>query len=327
LPPKDRDVAMVFQNYALYPHMSAYDNMGFALKMRGLQKAEIDRRVRDAARTLGLTDVLSKKPRTLSGGQRQRVAMGRAIVREPQAFLMDEPLSNLDAKLRVEMRAEISRIQRDLSVTTIYVTHDQVEAMTMGDRVAVMRGGVLQQVAAPQELYDRPANLFVAEFIGSPAMNLVRAELVRGKRGPEVRFGTARLSVPETVYAGRLGLRSHEGRPVVLGIRPEDLEDAALARDGPRDVLPVEVDIREDMGSEVFVHFAVDAEPVQTPEVLEAMEEADVAGAVRERMRRGVPFIARLERATAAREGERLDLAVDTARLHFFDPETGSGIY
>jgi multiple sugar transport system ATP-binding protein len=322
LPPKDRDVAMVFQNYALYPHMSAYDNMAFALKMRGVAKAEIERRVTRAAKTLGLSEVLKKKPRTLSGGQRQRVAMGRAIVREPQAFLMDEPLSNLDAKLRVEMRAEIARIQRDLEVTTIYVTHDQVEAMTMGDRVCVLRGGFLQQVASPQELYDRPANLFVAEFIGSPAMNLVRAELT----GEAVRFGKTTLAVPPAVLSARSGLAAYEGKEVVLGIRPEDIGDAAFARNGHAR-LTVEVDIREDMGSEVFAHFAVDAQPVETQEVLEAMEEEDVPEVVRERMRRGVPFIARLERGTAAREGARLELAVDTQRLHFFDPETGLGIY
>jgi multiple sugar transport system ATP-binding protein len=322
LPPKDRDVAMVFQNYALYPHMSAYDNMGFALKMRGVAKAEIERRVTGAARTLGLSEVLKKKPRTLSGGQRQRVAMGRAIVREPRAFLMDEPLSNLDAKLRVEMRAEIARIQRDLGVTTIYVTHDQVEAMTMGDRVCVLRGGFLQQVASPQELYDRPTNLFVAEFIGSPAMNLVRADLA----GEQVRFGSHTLTVPPAALSDRPGLGAYEGKKVVLGIRPEDLEDAALAQDaGGR--LAVEVDIREDMGFEVFAHFAVDAEPVETREVLEAMEEQDVPEAVRERMRRGVPFVARLGRGTRARERDRLELAVDTDRLHFFDPETGLGIY
>jgi multiple sugar transport system ATP-binding protein len=322
LPPKDRDVAMVFQNYALYPHMSAYDNMAFALKMRGVAKAEIERRVTRAAKTLGLSEVLKKKPRTLSGGQRQRVAMGRAIVREPQAFLMDEPLSNLDAKLRVEMRAEIARIQRDLGVTTIYVTHDQVEAMTMGDRVCVLRAGFLQQVGSPQELYDRPANLFVAEFIGSPAMNLVRADL----DGGQVRFGSHSLTVPAATISARLGLRAYEGKKVVVGIRPEDFEDAALARN--RDArLTVEVDIREDMGFEVFAHFAVDADPVETQEVLEAMEEEDVSEAVRERLRRGLPFIARLGRDTTAKEGAALELAVDTARLHFFDPQTGLGIY
>jgi multiple sugar transport system ATP-binding protein len=327
LPPKDRDVAMVFQNYALYPHMSAYDNMAFALKMRGLDKAEIERRVTSAAGTLGLSEVLKKKPRTLSGGQRQRVAMGRAIVREPQAFLMDEPLSNLDAKLRVEMRAEIQRIQRDLRVTTIYVTHDQVEAMTMGDRVCVLRGGFLQQAASPQELYERPANLFVAEFIGSPAMNLVQAELAAANGKVEARFRSGSLAVPKSVTDARPGLAAFAGKRVVLGIRPEDLDDAALARFEASAVLPVQVDIREDMGAEVYAHFRVDADPVETEEVLEAMEEEDVAGAVRERMRGGVPFIARLERGTRAREGDRLEVAVDTRRLHFFDPETGTGIY
>jgi multiple sugar transport system ATP-binding protein len=327
LPPKDRDVAMVFQNYALYPHMSAYDNMAFALKIRRVDKSEVTRRVKSAAQTLGLSEVLKKKPRTLSGGQRQRVAMGRAIVREPKAFLMDEPLSNLDAKLRVEMRAEIQRIQRDLDVTTIYVTHDQVEAMTMGDRVCVLRGGLLQQAASPQELYERPTNLFVAEFIGSPAMNLVQAELVRMNGRVEVRFGSIRLEVPSAVHGARPALAGYAGKQVVLGIRPEDLDDASLARFGTSGVISVTVDIREDMGAEVFAHFRVDAEAVESEEVLEAMEEEDVPGAVRERMRGGVPFIARLERDTRAREGDRLDVAVDTNRLHFFDSETGAAIY
>ena len=327
LPPKDRDVAMVFQNYALYPHMSAYDNMAFALKMRGVEKSEIERRVTSAAETLGLAEVLKKRPRTLSGGQRQRVAMGRAIVREPQAFLMDEPLSNLDAKLRVEMRAEIQRIQRDLRVTTIYVTHDQVEAMTMGDRVCVLRGGVLQQSASPQELYERPANLFVAEFIGSPAMNLVQAELATENGRAEARFRSGSLTVPEAVRRARPGLGAYAGRRLIVGIRPEDIEDAALARSDDGDVIAVQVDIREDMGAEVYAHFRLDADPVESEEVLEAMEEEDVPGAVRERMRGGVPFVARLERSTRAREGDRLDVAVDTGRLHFFDPETGAAIY
>ena len=307
LPPKDRDVAMVFQNYALYPHMSAYDNMAFALKMRGVEKAEIERRVTGAARMLGLSEVLKKKPRTLSGGQRQRVAMGRAIVREPQAFLMDEPLSNLDAKLRVEMRAEIARIQRDLGVTTIYVTHDQVEAMTMGDRVCVLRGGFLQQVASPQELYDRPANLFVAEFIGSPAMNLVRAELAGG----EVRFGDRVLPVPDGVRSARPSLAAYVGKQVVLGIRPEDIEDVELARNsGGR--LTVEIDIREDMGSEVFAHFAIDAEPVETQEVLEAMEEEDVA---RGRARADAPRRA-LHREARARDRGQGEGAARARRRH-----------
>ena len=329
LPPKDRDIAMVFQNYALYPHMSAYRNMGFALKMRGLPREEIDRRVRDAARVLGLTDSLQKKPRTLSGGQRQRVAMGRAIVRNPQAFLMDEPLSNLDAKLRVEMRAEIARIQRDLGVTTVYVTHDQVEAMTMGDRVAVMRNGLLQQADAPQVLYDRPRNLFVAEFIGSPAMNLVLADVERADGGLWARFGSHRLRLSERLLERRPALARLEGRRVVLGIRPEDIEDAALVRERSDDRrLGVVCDIREDMGSEVYVHFAVDGEPVVTEEVVEAMtidrpedEESRIAA---ERARGGgVSFVARLDRTTQAREGRPLELAVEVERLHVFDPDTG----
>src|SRR5438309_4600554 len=264
LPPKDRDMAMVFQNYALYPHMNAYDNMAFGLKMRGIGKGEIDRRVQHAAKLLGLADVLKKRPRTLSGGQRQRVAMGRAIVREPQAFLMDEPLSNLDAKLRVQMRAEIARIQRDLAVTTIYVTHDQSEAMTLGDRVCVMRDGVLQQVDSPQRLYDWPVNLFVAEFIGSPAMNLVEAELSEADGGLVASFGPHRLRLGEPVLAERPALRRYSGRQVALGIRPEDMEDAAVAGSAPEGSrLKINVDIREDMGSEVYLHFGLDAPRVR----------------------------------------------------------------
>jgi multiple sugar transport system ATP-binding protein len=322
LPPKDRDIAMVFQNYALYPHMSAYDNMAFALKLRRVAKPEVERRVSGSARILGLLDSLRKKPRTLSGGQRQRVAMGRAIVREPRAFLMDEPLSNLDAKLRVEMRAEISRIQRDLAVTTVYVTHDQVEAMTMGDRVAVLRGGELQQVDVPQVLYERPANLFVAEFIGSPAMNLVQADVVRNG-GLAARFGEHELRLPERV-AERVG--SYAGRRVVLGIRPEDLEDASLAAPGEGRALDVVTDIREDMGSEVYIHFGLQAEPVQSREVVEALEEEAVEAIADLARRRGVPFVARLGRASPAREGEPIRLAVDVERLHFFDAETGVAI-
>ncbi len=332
LPPKERDIAMVFQNYALYPHMNAHRNMGFALKMKGIPRDEIDRRVREAARILGLTDSLEKKPRTLSGGQRQRVAMGRAIVRQPQAFLMDEPLSNLDAKLRVEMRAEISRIQRDLGVTTVYVTHDQVEALTMGDRVAVMRNGVLQQVDKPQVLYERPRNLFVAEFIGSPAMNLVAAELARSDGDVWVRFGEHRLRLDPPTLDARPALADYEGREVVVGIRPEDMEDAAVLREThPDRRMSVVCDIREDMGSEVYAHFNVAAKAVTTEEVVEALvvedledEEARLAA---ERARgAGVPFVARLERQTQARERRPLELEVDVTRLHFFDPETGLGV-
>ena len=314
--PKERDIAMVFQNYALYPHMTVFDNMAFGLRQRRLPKEEIERRVNDAARTLGLDETLRRKPRTLSGGQRQRVAMGRAIVREPQAFLMDEPLSNLDAKLRVEMRAEILRLQRDLAVTTIYVTHDQTEAMTMGDRVVVMRKGVLQQVDEPQRLYERPANLFVAEFIGSPAMNLVEADLERDGDGLVARFGEHRLRV-------------RRGRPgrAILGFRPEDLEDAALAGGAAAGAsLGVVPDIREDMGSEVYVHFGLGVPPVRRTEVAEAKEPEEPAQA-REAARGESPFVARLGRGTGAREGEPLELAVDVERLYVFDVDSGEGVY
>ncbi|RDI74135.1 ABC-type sugar transport system ATPase component [Gaiella occulta] len=317
LPPKNRDVAMVFQNYALYPHMSVFDNMGFALKMRGFERGEIARRVNDAAKALGLVEVLRKRPRTLSGGQRQRVAMGRAIVREPQAFLMDEPLSNLDAKLRVQMRAEIARIQRSLGTTTIYVTHDQSEAMTLGDRVAVMRRGELQQLDPPQRLYEEPVNLFVAEFIGSPAMNLVEAVLAWENGAARVRFGEHELPLDAETLTRRPGLASYDGRRLALGIRPEDLGDAALEGVPEDRRIPVTIDLREDMGAEVFLHFGVDATAVETEDVKEAQED-DVA--------QGLRFIARVARESRAREGERIDLSIDTRRLRFFDLETGQAI-
>ena len=327
LQPKDRDIAMVFQNYALYPHMSAFKNMAFGLKMRKIPRPQIDSRVKDAAQVLGLDQVLPKKPRTLSGGQRQRVAMGRALVREPQAFLMDEPLSNLDAKLRVEMRAEIARLQRELQVTTIYVTHDQTEAMTLGDRVAVMRDGLLQQVDVPQTLYNEPANLFVAEFIGSPAMNLVDAEVVRANGRLEARFGEHRLAIDDDVLARRPRLAAYEARHVALGIRPEDLDDAGARQDLEGRRLRVVVDVREDMGSEVFVHFGVGAPPIRTKAVAGAVgEEALEAMHARSR-RHGSLFVARLDQGTPAREGEPIDLAVKTKRLHFFDPVTGASIF
>jgi multiple sugar transport system ATP-binding protein len=318
---------MIFQNYALYPHMSAFDNMSFGLKLRGVRKERRRERVRSAARTLGLAEVLPKKPRTLSGGQRQRVAMGRAIVREPRAFLMDEPLSNLDAKLRVEMRAEIARLQRELGVTTIYVTHDQVEAMTLGDRVALLREGVLQQVAKPQELYDRPRNLFVAEFIGSPAMNLIGADLARSDGGIVASFGDSSLRVGERVLQSRPALRQFEGKRVILGVRPEDIEDADLsggAPDGQR--LSAVVDIREDMGSEVFVHFNIGGKAVLGEDVKAAVgeEAAEVAQTAQEK---GSVWVARVDRDTKAEEQKRVDLLVDTSRLHFFDVETGDAIY
>jgi multiple sugar transport system ATP-binding protein len=317
--PKQRDIAMVFQNYALYPHMDVYENMAFGLRRRRVAKQEIDRRVRETAATLGLSDALQKKPRTLSGGQRQRVAMGRAIVREPQAFLMDEPLSNLDAKLRVEMRAEILRIQRDLGVTTIYVTHDQTEAMTMGDRVAVMRRGVLQQVDRPQRIYDRPANLFVAEFIGSPAMNLIDAEIGRDAEGLVASFGEHRLRLGRSVAA-------QPGR-AIIGIRPEDFEDARLVASAPPDTtLEVVPEIREDMGAEVYVHFGLGVPPVRRVEVAEAQTTDD--GPVQPpAARHRSPFVARIARVTQAAERSPLTLAVNVDRIYVFDAETGEGRY
>ena len=324
LPPKDRDIAMIFQNYALYPHMSAFDNMAFGLKLRGMKKERRGERVNGAASTLGLAEVLPKKPRTLSGGQRQRVAMGRAIVREPRAFLMDEPLSNLDAKLRVEMRAEIARLQRELNVTTVYVTHDQVEAMTLGDRVAIMRDGVLQQVAKPQELYDRPRNLFVAEFIGSPAMNLIGVDLALSNGNVVAKFGDNTLEVDERVLLKRPGLVAFEGKRIILGVRPEDLEDAAFSGEVPAGrLLSAQVDIREDMGSEVYIHFGIAGKAVRGEDVRAAVGEdaAEVAEA------KGNVWVARVDRDTTVQEQGKVELVVDTTRLHFFDPETGDAIY
>ena len=337
VPPKERDIAMVFQNYALYPHMSVYDNMAFGLKLRKLSKEEIDRRVREAAEILGLVEFLQRKPKALSGGQRQRVAMGRAIVREPQAFLMDEPLSNLDAKLRVQMRAEVSKLQDDLGTTTIYVTHDQIEAMTMGDRVAVIKKGVLQQIDAPQTLYDRPENLFVAGFIGSPAMNMVEADLTREDGGLFVGFGSSRLRVDDAVVAERPGVRAYEGKRVILGIRPENMEDAQVMPSIPEDRrMKVDVVLREALGAEVLIHFAVDAPPVLTEDTKELvgaqagpMAQTNVAVEELERAAEigTSTFVARLDPRTRAIERETLELAVDTARLHVFDPETGLGVY
>ena len=328
LPPKNRDIAMIFQNYALYPHMSAFKNMAFGLKLRKVPRPEISARVGDAARVLGLEGVLPKRPRTLSGGQRQRVAMGRAIVREPQAFLMDEPLSNLDAKLRVEMRAEIARLQRDLRVTTIYVTHDQVEAITLGDRVAVMRDGVLQQIDSPQHLYNRPVNLFVAEFIGSPAMNLVGADLAKENGHMVARFGEHELTIDEPALKARPTLVDFTGRRIILGIRPEDLEDAAISGGAPEGRrIQATVDIREDMGSELFMHFGVGARPVVGEDVKAALGEDSLEATSQSATREGGLFVARVGRGSKAEEGGRIDLVVDAGRLHFFDPETSDAIY
>ena len=326
--PPDRDIAMVFQTYALYPHMTVYENMAFGLKLHGIGKVEIRSRVESAAKMLELDDLLKRKPSQLSGGQRQRVAMGRAIVREPAAYLMDEPLSNLDAKLRVEMRTYLAELHQRLRTTTLYVTHDQTEAMTMGDRVAVMRDGRLQQVDIPQALYDRPANAFVAGFIGSPAMNLVRGRLTGSDGAATIELGQVVLPLSRSVLARRPGLAGYAGREIVVGIRPEDIEDASLA-DGPLEgrTITAPLDIREDMGSEVFGHFPIAAPPPIVDAVAEALG-AEAVAAEAEAARRGRRrFVARLDRATTAREGERGQLAVDTRRLHFFDPATGNGIY
>ena len=331
VPPKERDIAMVFQNYALYPHMSVYDNMAFGLKLRKLPKQEIDRRVRRAADILGLDELLERKPKALSGGQRQRVAMGRAIVREPKAFLMDEPLSNLDAKLRVQMRTEIARIQHDLAVTTIYVTHDQVEAMTMGDRVAVIRKGVLQQVDTPQFLYDHPKNLFVAGFIGSPAMNMVEATFTRSNGSAFVEFGDTRLALPPEVLDERPDLGEFDGRQVIVGLRPEDIEDASIATDtGPDRTIRSEVALSEALGADVLVHFFVQAPTVMTDDVKELAHDVgqEALEAVELGARSGQSkFVARLNPRTTAAKGQPIELVVDTRRLHFFDPDSGIGVY
>jgi multiple sugar transport system ATP-binding protein len=317
-----------FQSYALYPHLSVRENIAFGLRVRGLPRDEINSRVEEAADTLGLSELLDKKPRNLSGGQRQRVAMGRAIVRNPAAFLMDEPLSNLDAKLRVQVRAEISRLQRHLGVTTIYVTHDQVEAMTMGDRVAVMRKGELQQADSPQELYDRPVNLFVGGFIGSPAMNMLDARLERANGGLSAVIGDQRLELDQELVAHRPALSDYEGREVIAGIRPEDFEDAALAPETPPERrLHGRVELREALGSEILAHFTINARQAVTEDVRELA--ADASGGDGELLLDGerAKVVASLGPRSQVREDETAEIAVDTRNLHFFDPETSLGIY
>jgi multiple sugar transport system ATP-binding protein len=326
VPPRDRDIAMVFQSYALYPHLSVYDNIAFGLKLRREKKDVIDKRVKEAAQILGLEPFLKRKPRALSGGQRQRVAMGRAIVRDPQAFLMDEPLSNLDAKLRVQMRAEISRLQSNLGTTTIYVTHDQVEAMTMGDRIAVMRKGELQQVGQPQDLYDRPVNLFVGGFIGSPAMNMFEARLARDDGSLAVEIGSQHLALDATALDQRPGLRAYEGKPVILGLRPEHVEDAALVSDAPADRrLQGTVELTEALGSEIVLHISVDAKQPLTEDVRELAE--DIGEEIEDEAEGKTTLVGRIGARSNLRIGETAELAVDTGALHFFDLATGAGIY
>ncbi|QGG95301.1 ABC transporter ATP-binding protein [Actinomarinicola tropica] len=319
VPPKDRDIAMVFQNYALYPHMTVFDNIGFALKLKKMPKDEIDTRVREAARILELEENLERKPGQLSGGQRQRVAMGRAIVRQPAAFLMDEPLSNLDAKLRVQMRAEIARIQRNLGVTTIYVTHDQTEAMTMGDRVAVLKDGVLQQIDAPQTMYDRPHNLFVAAFIGSPSMNLFESQLTGDDGNLTVDIGSQKVALDPASFERRPGLRGYAGQRVIVGIRPEDIDDLELDPTIPEDQrIRVEIELVEALGSEIMAHFTVDAPAAETGDP-DAVEEV---GSERE-----TKCVAKLDPRSRVKLRDTVELGIHTARLHFFDQSTGAAIW
>ena len=317
---KDRDIAMVFQNYALYPHMSVYDNMAFSLKLRKLPKDEIDQKVKDAAKTLEIDELLERKPKALSGGQRQRVAMGRAIVRNPQAFLMDEPLSNLDAKLRVQMRAELGQLHTQLQTTTLYVTHDQVEAMTMGDRVAVIRKGILQQIDTPREIYLYPKNIFVAGFIGSPSMNFVYATVKSSSKGVVLPFGDDKIlskAAPEA-------LRDYEGQEIVLGIRPEAFEDSAYANKKEfSEELNIEVSLLEQLGSDTYIHFYKDINPVQTEAIEEILadegEDISVLGTQ-------TKFIARINPNATIEEGQNINLSIDPTKLHYFNPDTGLAI-
>ncbi|TDT17890.1 carbohydrate ABC transporter ATP-binding protein (CUT1 family) [Ilumatobacter fluminis] len=313
--PKDRDIAMVFQNYALYPHMSVYDNIGFALKLAKVPKEEIDQRVRKAAEILELTANLDRKPGQLSGGQRQRVAMGRAIVRQPAAFLMDEPLSNLDAKLRVQMRAEIAALQRELGVTTVYVTHDQIEAMTMGDRVAVLKDGYLQQVDTPQNLYDRPANVFVAAFIGSPSMNLFEATLSIDGDAGSIQLGSLTVPLSASSLQQRPSLRNYDGKKIVLGIRPEDYEDAEFDKDG-HPTIQAKVTLLEALGSEIMVHFGIDAPTVDSGDP----DAVDETGG-------GANAVGRFNPRSRVKPGEMATIAISTENLHFFDFETREAIH
>ena len=319
--PKDRDIAMVFQNYALYPHMSVYDNMAFSLKLRKLSKEEIDKKVKDAARTLEISELLERKPKALSGGQRQRVAMGRAIVRNPEAFLMDEPLSNLDAKLRVQMRAELGQLHTQLETTTLYVTHDQVEAMTMGDRVAVIRKGELQQIDTPREIYLYPKNIFVAGFIGSPSMNFVYAYVKLSGDIAELSFAN------ETIKCSgehSKKLKKVDGKQIVLGIRPEAFEDSLYAKDSEyTESISIKVTLLEQLGSDSYIHFYKDLKPVQTEAIEEILadegEDITVLGDE-------TKFIARINPNSTVKEGEEINLSIDPSKLHFFDPDSGNAL-
>tara|TARA_B100000989_G_C19521504_1_gene464424 strand:- start:775 stop:1950 length:1176 start_codon:yes stop_codon:yes gene_type:complete len=318
--PKDRDIAMVFQNYALYPHMSVYDNMAFSLKLRKFTKDEIDKKVKDAAKTLEIDELLDRKPKALSGGQRQRVAMGRAIVRSPQAFLMDEPLSNLDAKLRVQMRAELGQLHTQLQTTTLYVTHDQVEAMTMGDRVAVIRKGVLQQIDTPRQIYLYPKNIFVAGFIGSPSMNFVYATVKTSSKGSSFTFGEDEIFVKDAPES----IKDYEDKEIVLGIRPEAFEDYVYANKNEfSEEININVSLLEQLGSDTYIHFYKDLSPVQTEAIEEILadegEDISVLGTQ-------TKFIARINPNATIEEGKNIKLSINPSKLHFFNPETGLSI-
>ncbi|SDG06599.1 multiple sugar transport system ATP-binding protein [Sinosporangium album] len=328
LPPKDRDIAMVFQNYALYPHMTVEENLAFGLKLRKMPKSEIQKRVNEAAKMLGLEQYLKRKPAALSGGQRQRVAMGRAIVREPQAFLMDEPLSNLDAKLRVSMRASLNQMHERLGVTTVYVTHDQVEAMTLGDRVCVLRDGLLQQVDTPQNLFDKPVNLFVAGFMGSPSMNFVTAELVKDG-GTAVAFAGYRLPVPDSTFHDKPGLDQYFGRKVILGIRPSDFEDSVAANGNVSNGwvrIPARAEVTEELGSEINVLFLIDAPPVEHRDTVAAADQGDDTDTSLPLVGGKSLWTARVNARSHVRPGQNIELAVDTHNLHFFDVDSGLAI-
>jgi multiple sugar transport system ATP-binding protein len=323
--PQGRDIAMVFQSYALYPHMTVADNIGYGLKLRKVPKDEMRARIQKAADMLELTPLLDRKPKQLSGGQRQRVAMGRAIVRDPQVFLMDEPLSNLDAKLRVQMRAEISSVVRSLETTTMYVTHDQTEAMTMGDRMAVMKAGVLQQLGTPGQCYDTPNNIFVAQFVGSPPMNLVRAQVAEANGGLRLQVGDSSLDVPDAVLRQRPALRAYSGRPVAVGVRSEDMEDASLAAVPEDRRIHAKVELTEALGSQVIVHFTFPGEPVITADTsLLAKESGGVEPHIGTGS--GLRWVASFAPRSRVQMGDQIEIAVDVERAHFFDPETSLAI-
>jgi multiple sugar transport system ATP-binding protein len=324
--PQGRDIAMVFQSYALYPHMSVADNMAYGLKLRRMPKDQINERVKKAAEMLELTALLDRKPKQLSGGQRQRVAMGRSIVREPQVFLMDEPLSNLDAKLRVQMRAEISAVVRSLNTTTMYVTHDQTEAMTMGDRMAVMKAGILQQLGTPSDCYDSPHNIFVAQFVGSPPMNLVTADIKQGTDGLALEFGGSTLKIPASVVAARPALTGYAGRQVALGVRSEDMEDASLRPGQAGSTIKGKVTLTEALGSEIVVHFTFPGQAVVTEDT-KLVAEDHAEGELHIGQDEGVRWVASFAPRSRVRIGDEIEIVVDVERVHYFDAETSEAIH